>query len=210
MTTGDREREPDSRSWPTPPAPAPAPGILGDVRAEWIGFYDDHYHRVVRFVMHNGASRPEAEDAAQEAFAESWKLMDRESGRQWRAVANKGAWVRTVALLRHKRPPGPRKRPLMVPSADVPDFAAPGPGHSELTAQSLTVLQALRTLDGVDRAVMAFDMDDFTTADIAAALRISEQRVRDVKKKARIALKRHLVATAAAEGAATTPEGRQP
>jgi hypothetical protein len=35
------------------------------------------------------------------------------------------------------------------------------------------VLQALRNLDEEARAVMAFDLDDFPTADIAAALEIT-------------------------------------
>lgn len=51
------------------------------------------------------------------------------------------------------------------------------------------VLQALRTLDEESRAVMAFHLDDFTTKEIAAALELTEQRVRDVMKKARAALR---------------------
>jgi DNA-directed RNA polymerase specialized sigma24 family protein len=47
---------------------------------------------------------------------------------------------------------------------------------------------------------MAFTLDDFTTADIAAALGIAQQRVRDVKKKARAGLTRQLAAIVAAEG----------
>jgi len=51
------------------------------------------------------------------------------------------------------------------------------------------VLEALRGLDEQARAVMAFHLDDFPTAAIADALGLTEQRVRDVKKKARAALK---------------------
>jgi len=47
---------------------------------------------------------------------------------------------------------------------------------------------------------MAFELDDFPTADIAAALEITEQRVRDVKKKARAALKPTLAGLVASEG----------
>jgi RNA polymerase sigma-70 factor (ECF subfamily) len=76
----------------------------------------------------------------------------------------------------------------------------PGPGHAELTAQAQAILQALRGLDTEARAVMAFSLDGFTTADVADALKITQQRVRDVKKRARTALKRQLAATVAAEG----------
>jgi DNA-directed RNA polymerase specialized sigma24 family protein len=75
------------------------------VRAEWISFYDDHYHRVVRFIMHAGASPADAQDAAQEAFTESWKLMTSNPA-AWQAVDRKAGWVRTTALRRLTRPPG--------------------------------------------------------------------------------------------------------
>ncbi len=80
------------------------------VRTDWISFYDTHYHRVVRFVMHNGASQADAQDAAQEAFIESWALMSSDPSR-WQAITGKEAWIRTVALRRYRRPPGPRRRP---------------------------------------------------------------------------------------------------
>jgi RNA polymerase sigma-70 factor (ECF subfamily) len=169
------------------------------VRAEWISFYDDHYHRVVRFIMHAGASPADAQDAAQEAFTESWKLMTSNPA-AWQAVDRKAGWVRTTALRRLTRPPGSRRRPLIAGDGSIPDDPLPGPGHAELTAQAQAILQALRGLDTEARAVMAFSLDGFTTADVADALKITQQRVRDVKKRARTALKRQLAATVAAEG----------
>jgi hypothetical protein len=61
------------------------PGSLVLVRADWIDFYDTHYRRVVRFVMYDGATQAEAEDAAQEAFKESWNLLV-EDPDSWLAV----------------------------------------------------------------------------------------------------------------------------
>lgn len=161
--------------------------------------YDDHYHRVVRFMMLNGASLAEAQDAAQEAFTESWELMARDPGK-WQAITGKAAWVRTVALRRQARPPGPRRRVLTDGNGDIPDRAAPGEGHAELTAQAQAVLQALQSLDSEARAVMAFDLDGFSPAETAVALGITDRRVWDVKKKARAALKQQLTAAAASEG----------
>lgn len=171
------------------------------MRAEWIDFYDANFLRVVRFVMNNGGSEDEARDAAQDAFTESWDLMNRNPA-DWQAVRRKEAWIRTVALRRYRRPPGPRLRPLSH-YGEVPDLPVPGPGHDELTAQAQAVLQALRALDEEARTVMAFDLDGIPTRDIAAELRVSEQRVRDIKKRARMALKRHPAESA-------IPEGRQP
>ena len=44
---------------------------------------------------------------------------------------------------------------------------------------------------------MAFDQDDIPTAEIADALGITVQRVRDIKKRARAALKKELAGTTA-------------
>lgn len=168
------------------------------MRTAWISLYDTHYHRVVRFVMLDGASLEEAQDAAHEAFTESWTLMATDPAK-WLAITNQPAWIRTVALRKYRRPPGPRIRPLLAAGAEIPDLPCPRPGPGETTVETQLVLQALRNIDEEARAVMAFGLDDFTTAEIAGALGITEQRVRDVRKKARAALKRAL---------AVIPEGR--
>jgi DNA-directed RNA polymerase specialized sigma24 family protein len=80
------------------------------VLTEWTRFYDGHYHGVVRFLMLNGARRADAEDAAHEAFVESFDLAADNPDR-WQAVKGKAAWIRTVALRRYRRPPGSRRRP---------------------------------------------------------------------------------------------------
>jgi DNA-directed RNA polymerase specialized sigma24 family protein len=157
------------------------------VRAEWIDFYDAHFLRVVRFVMHNGGSREEARDAAQEAFTESWDLMHKAPGK-WQAIERKDAWIRTVALRRYRRPAGLRVRPREA-SGGTPDLPVPGPGHEELTVQAQMVLAALRVLDPVPRAVMAFDLDDIPPPVIALELDLTQQQVRDMRKKARVVLK---------------------
>jgi RNA polymerase sigma-70 factor (ECF subfamily) len=174
------------------------------MRAGWIDFYDAHCHRTVRFVMHNGACLEDARDAVQEAFVESWALMTTDPAK-WVAITGekKAAWIRVVALRRYRRPPGLRMRPLLAWDADLPEQPDPGPEPGELTVQTQMVLQVLRSLDEQARAVMAFCLDDFTTADTADALGITEQRVRDVKKKARAALRR-------APAGLMTPEGREP
>ena len=182
------------------PEPERSGPVLEKIRAAWIDFYDTHYHRVVRFVMLNGASLEDAQDAVQEAFTQSWALMDCQPDR-WVAVRSKEAWIRVVALRGYRRPLGPRIRPQLAEEALIPDLRDPALGPCELTAEAQTVLQALRNLDEQARAVMAFHLDDFPTGAIADALDITEQRVRDVKKKARAALKITLA------GHAYPPEG---
>ena len=124
MTAGDLQPEPIRPE--LSPGQPPMPGSMVQVREEWIEFYDAQYHRVVRFLMLNGASKADAQDAAHDAFIESWDLLAKDPER-WRAVAGKAAWIRTVALRRYRRPPGPRRRPLIAGN-EIPDLPAPGPG----------------------------------------------------------------------------------
>ena len=55
--------------------------------------------------------------------------------------------------------------------------------------QAQMVLAALRVLDPVPRAVMAFDLDDIPPPVIALELDLTQQQVRDMRKKARVVLK---------------------
>jgi RNA polymerase sigma factor (sigma-70 family) len=190
MTVSGLWPEPADPAIPSGGPPVFNPGNLMQVRAEWVDFFDAHYHRVVRFLMHNGASLADAQDAAQEAFIESFQLMS-QSPERWAAVTGKPTWIRTVALRRYRRPPGPRRRPLTVGDA-IPDRPVLGPGHDELTVQAHLVLQALQALDEEARAVMAFDLDGIPAADTAGALGVTQQRVRDIRKKARTVLKQEL------------------
>jgi DNA-directed RNA polymerase specialized sigma24 family protein len=146
---------------------------------------------VVRFVMRSGASLEDARDAAAEAFVDSWALMT-DRPQSWMQIWNQRSWIRAVALRKYRRPPGPRRRPLVADHVEIPDVAAPGLDPGELTAQTQTVLQVLRCLDEKAQAVMAFQMDGFPATVTADTLGITEQRVRDVTKKARAILKRAL------------------
>src|SRR5918997_4750293 len=189
---------------PYPPGqPSAPPGdhpdiaaMLGHVRSAWLDFYDSEYHEVVRFVMRAGASLTDAEDAAQEAFMDSWTLAQEPV--QWHTITNPRAWIRTVALRKYRRPPGPRRTLQLAHGVDTPDQAAPGLDPGELTAQADLLLHALRGLEEDTQTVMAFPLDGFlsqTTADLMGQLgyaEITEQKVRDLLAKARRHLRRDL------------------
>jgi RNA polymerase sigma factor (sigma-70 family) len=165
------------------------------VLTEWTRFYDDHYHGVVRFLMLNGARQADAEDAAGEAFTESYALAARNPGR-WQAGKGKPAWIRTVALRRYRRPPGSRRR-LLATGDPVPDLPAPEASPEDLTVQAQLVLRALLVLDEEARAVIAFDIDGIPPGDIAHELGISQQRVRDIRKRARTVLRQQFTGNTA-------------
>jgi DNA-directed RNA polymerase specialized sigma24 family protein len=176
MTAG--EREPEASGLPSPEtgaSPLVPPFDPEKLRAAWIEFYDAHYHRVIRFLTHNGAGLLDAQDAVQEAFTESWALMERNSD-QWMAITGMPGWIRVVALRRYRRPPGARIRPLLAEGTDMPDVPDPSPGPGRLTVLTQTVLQTLRGLDEEMRAVAAFYLDDFSTDEIAHAIRTHDLR----------------------------------
>jgi RNA polymerase sigma factor (sigma-70 family) len=171
--------------------PATDPARMAAMRANFIEFFDREYAYVVRFVMRGGqASLDAAEDAAQEAFVDAWSLAVAEPLGRWSDVSDPRAWIRTVALNKHRRPPGPRRRPVIVPVSDLPETPQP-----DLTHESLFVLEALHSLDEQTRAVMAFHLDGFPGPAIAAQLGITDQQARDLLKKARKILASKLAGT---------------
>ncbi|MET8997185.1 hypothetical protein [Amycolatopsis sp. NPDC004169] len=171
------------------------------MRTQWIDLYDAEWALVIRFVMKAGpAGLEDARDAAQEAFVESWREMVTRP-EEWARVNQRG-WIRTVALRRFRRPPGPRCRPLVEPGVAMPDRPAAGVEPGELTVQVHTVLDAFGCLNPLEREVMAYLTDGFRPVDIPGLVDLTEQKIRDVARSARAKLKRHLAAAATVEGGA--------
>ncbi|WUH99436.1 sigma-70 family RNA polymerase sigma factor [Spirillospora sp. NBC_00431] len=156
------------------------------MRQDFLDFFDAEFHLVVRFVMRDGADLHAAQDSAQHAFVQAWRMVRRD---RWEHVGQPRAWIRTVALRHHRT----RDR-TEIPVQQLPEPATPGPMHAELADQARDLVAALRLLDEDTRAVLAFHLDDVPTHTIAVHLDISEQRVRDLLKKARRTLKKHLTA----------------
>ncbi|MEO3814402.1 sigma-70 family RNA polymerase sigma factor [Sphaerisporangium sp. B11E5] len=159
------------------------------LRAGFLELVESEYHRVARFVMFNGADREEALDATQAAFTQAWDLIRRRP-EQWEAVREPRAWVRTVALRCHRRPPDRRREPPTVLGNSPGERVWEGQDPGEVTAQTLHVLEALRRLPEDARMAMAFHVDGFRPVDIAVELGITDQQARDLLKKGRRILAR--------------------
>jgi RNA polymerase sigma factor (sigma-70 family) len=145
--------------------------------AEFVKLYDEQYRMVIGFLMNSGASFHTAEEATQDAFAEAWgRVVD---GR-WTGITNPPGWIRIVGLRKYYG----QLRPEMA----VPDFAeAPDPGEcpADLADEALLVLEALHGLPPRQRVSMAFEFDGFSCRETADYLGVTEQQVRDLRKKAR-------------------------
>ena len=149
--------------------------------SDFRDFYVGEYWHVVRFLMRCGAPLNAAEDAAQDAFLAAWMRVERGS---WAGVANQGAWIRRVALNKFRRPPCPRQAPV-VSVPDFPEEAQLRDRRSDLTPETSLVLDELRRLPFELRAVMAFDLDRYPASVAAAHLGVTDQKARDLLKKAR-------------------------
>jgi DNA-directed RNA polymerase specialized sigma24 family protein len=181
---------------------------MGAMRTQWIAFYDAEWALVIRFVMKAGpAGLEDARDAAQEAFVESWREMVARPD-EWSQVNQRG-WIRTVAIRRFRRPPGPHCRPRIEPGVTMPDLPEPSVEPGEHTVQVHTVLEALCCLNPFEREVMAFLTDGFRLVDIPGLVDLTEQKTRDIARSARTKLKRHLVAAATLEGGAQDERRRR-
>ncbi|WP_067829136.1 RNA polymerase sigma factor [Actinomadura kijaniata] len=175
------------------------------MREDFLDFLDTEYHLVVRFMMFYGANLHDAQDATQHMAAQGWRKV--QQGR-WDQVRHPQAWARRVAL-NHYRAERSAQIKLTLTDAE-PDtepgagLLAAGPEHAELTGQARDVVSLLHRLDDLNcRAVIALDIDGFTTADIADVVGRTHQQVRTLRAKARRHLKTHLAANRAGEGRTT-------
>jgi RNA polymerase sigma factor (sigma-70 family) len=168
------------------------------IRGVILDLYANEYHQVMRFLMGCSASEEDAQDATQEAFLQIW-IAAKTPG-AWEKIQGARGWIRSVAYKLLLRPPGPRRRLLTSPMADVPDMPVPTLDPAELTAQTRWVLHTLQTLEQETRLVMAFHMDGFSSVEIARHLGVDDQKVRDLLKKARKILSARLAAAREEEG----------
>jgi RNA polymerase sigma factor (sigma-70 family) len=181
----------DTQKVPISTPPTTSREKIACVRGDFQRFFYEEYDGLVRFVMRCGANLADAEDAAQDAFADAWKHM--KTSMSWGAIENPQAWIRKVALRKLWRPAGSSRRQPLTSSVPVPpEPSTHGADLAELTAGTMRVLDAMRSLDATARAVMSFHLDGFKGPEIASQLGITPQQARDALKRARRDLARKL------------------
>lgn len=170
-----------------------------EAREAFLDFHQQEFHLVVAFLMIYGAVRQDAEDAAQEAFVDAWRLTNRPGG--WETIDAPRGWIRKIALRKYYRlqKEGSLSRRIVTELTEIiPRDQAPD--HGELTVQTEFVRAVIRELDPDTRIVMAYHIDGFRSAEIARQLGVDSQRIRDLLKKGRKALKARLIALRGNDG----------
>lgn len=147
--------------------------------AQFDEFYQAEYRAVVRFVMRNGARLSEAEDVAQEAMAQAFRL--------WATLTNPHAWVRKAAnteiikaIRRRQREEDLRRALARVDGGPGSEVVIPaGPDEAD------RVRAVLAGLPEAQREALAFTIDGFTPKETAGIVGKSSEAIRANLREAR-------------------------
>ncbi|WP_329266703.1 RNA polymerase sigma factor [Streptomyces sp. NBC_01451] len=158
----------------------PSPAVH---REDFDTFYVAEKKLLTKFLMYQGASEFEADDAAHQALLAVLPDL-------WTRLEYPGAYLRTAALRFYWRQNDRREQS----TGEVPDM--PGGicpvAKLALSEESRTVIDAIRQLPPAQRDVLAWSLDGFTAEEIAAALRRTPAAVRQNLHRARRQLKINL------------------
>lgn len=178
-------------SEPGPPATA---GTRHAVEESFLTFVREECVPLIRFLIRTGASLPDSQSAAQEAFTAACELLGNRPS-AWAAIANQRAWIRTVARRALTRPPGRHRRraqPVTLPPFEYVNDEAWSWTEDDAVdrvALDFDVRRALSGLPEPQRLVMVYAMDGFTTQVIAVETGMPEPRAARLLALAKAAMK---------------------
>ncbi|CAL9367301.1 RNA polymerase sigma factor [Streptomyces sp. enrichment culture] len=159
-------------------------------------FFSCSYDRLLAQLVMAGGSREDAEDAAQEAYAEAYRAWDRVAGYELPE-----AWVYRVAVQRLWK----ARRRRRTGQERLPDVPVPPQAGPEQSAEAREVLRLLAALPPRQRITMVlFCLHGWSQEEIAKALRMTRGGVAANVSKARRTLKEAL------DMAADETSGRDP
>jgi DNA-directed RNA polymerase specialized sigma24 family protein len=149
----------------------------------FVSFYYAEFRRVVRFLMKNGATLTEAQDATQEAMIQAWRRW----GDLTRPGNSPGGWIRKVAFRAFVKTVPQR------PSSHDDMPVAAGEVVVEMSERAQLVFRLLAMLPYMQRMVLAYSADGFNDRLIAVELDTTPVAVRKNRQRGREAMKKLLI-----------------
>lgn len=144
---------------------------------DFAAFYAANAGRLVGFLMRTGASRPDAIDAAQEAFVVALQ--------RWGQIAHPISWLFKVAYRLYVNTAQKQRAAPESKSADIALAMAESTESPEATALANEVIRSVSRLPVRQRAVLLLTVEGFSAAEIADYLALSPATVRAHLNRAR-------------------------
>lgn len=150
--------------------------------AAFVAFYRDCLPRLAAFLRWQGVPLHEAADLSQKTMIQAYQC--------WSTIDKPHAWVRRVASRLWARKVA---QAVEAPAADIPERPSSlAITEVEAWEQRHEVLRILDRLPARQRQVLAWNLDGYTPAEIAAELRMTPEAVRGSLAKARRAVATYL------------------
>ncbi|MER0242960.1 sigma-70 family RNA polymerase sigma factor [Streptomyces sp. HSW2009] len=158
--------------------------------------HENEHASLTRFLLLQGASWPEAQDSVQEAFTHLWQQREApRHPRAWLRTVARRAWLKRPVREQPDADPGQAAQPTRVADWYTPLEAI------ELSDEQRRVIALLTALPPRQRAAMAWHLDGFSTAEIAAETGMTPAAVYQNLKRAREALRTALNHVQGSQGA---------
>ena len=139
----------------------------------------------MRFAMRCCPSRPDCEDAVQEALASLWSHRDEVPQAKGKSYLLSAAYRSLMMTLRHNKVVQMYAEQVVTEKVQMPD---------ERFDLHEAIERSLQTLPEVQRAILQLrDVEGYSYAEIGEALSIDVDRVQVYLFRARVAMRKHLI-----------------
>jgi DNA-directed RNA polymerase specialized sigma24 family protein len=166
------------------------------VREDFRKLVEENYDAVVKYVLGLGATIVDAQDAAQEAFADAWKRISKDGTASIHAPRG---WLRRVALRKYQQRGARKTEVPAMPVPYLPEVVHTDDDPSALSALAVSVQRGLEQMGDPLRTILELTMDGLQNREIFAALGRGDQPsqaelqwIEDQKKKARTIMETYL------------------